>query len=66
MSENIFSQVDEESNILVLFHYIVDHRVDGKDKIQRDALIFKITKIIEGGRLPKTENIIHWKYVSTT
>ena len=42
ISENIFSQVDEEGNIFVLFDEIVDNRVDGKDTIQKDAFIVSI------------------------
>ena len=38
ITENIFPQVDEEGNIFVLFNEIVDHCVDGTEKIQQDEL----------------------------
>ena len=34
VSENLSSQVDEESSIIVLFYEIVDHYVDGIDTMQ--------------------------------
>ena len=39
IAENIFSQVDEEDNIFVLFYKIVDHCVDGTDTMHQDAFI---------------------------
>ena len=36
ISENIFSQPDEEGNRFVLFDDIVDHRVDGTETMQQD------------------------------
>ena len=37
--ENIFLQVDEEVNRLVLFDEIVYHRVDGTDTMKQDDFI---------------------------
>ena len=53
ISENIFSQFDEEGNIFLLFGEIVDHRVDRTETTKKDALIFQILEVREGGRLPK-------------
>ena len=39
ISENIFSQPDEEGNRFMLFDDIVDHRVYGLDTIHQDAFI---------------------------
>ena len=37
--ENIFSKVDEEWNIFVLFDDIVNHRVDGTETMHQDTFI---------------------------
>ena len=39
VSENIFSQVYEEGNILLLFYEIVDHHVDVTDTMYQYALV---------------------------
>ena len=39
ISENIFSQVDEEDNRSVLFDKIVDVRTDGTKVLQQDAFV---------------------------
>ena len=36
ISENLFSRVDEEGNIFVLFYGIVGHRVYGTDTMHQD------------------------------
>ena len=42
ISENLFAQVDKESNIFVMIESIIDTRTDGTQKLQQDA--FVITK----------------------
>ena len=66
ISENIFSQVDEEGNKFVLFDDIVDYLVDWTESMQQDALI--ISK--NGGKRQREttkgqEILIQWKYGST-
>ena len=39
ISDNIFSQVDEEGNKVLLFDEIVDHPVDGKETMHQESLI---------------------------
>ena len=39
IAENLFAQVDEEGNRLVLFDEIVDVRTDGTQVLQQDALV---------------------------
>ena len=39
IAENLFSKVDEEGNIFVIFEDIVDHRVGGTYNIHQDAYI---------------------------
>ena len=67
ISENIFSQVDEEVNILVIFDDIVDHSVYGTETMHQDALI--VSK--NGGNRGRENNkgwkiMIQWKDGSTT
>ena len=38
IAENLFSQVDEEGNRHVIFDAIIDHRVDGSELQQSDAI----------------------------
>ena len=51
--ENIFSQVDEESDIFMLFDEIVDHHVDGTETMYLGALIVSNN---EGKRIMENEN----------
>ena len=62
IAENLFSQVDDEGNRHVLFHAIMDHRVDGKQLQLKDAFV----NSSNGGRrrIPTTkgwEILIQWK-----
>ena len=62
IAENLFSQVDEEGNRHVLFDAIIDHRVDGSELQQKDAIITSAN----GGRRRKRstkgwEILLQWK-----
>ena len=66
ITENLFSQVDEEGNIFVLFYDIVDHSADGKETMHQDVLI--ISKIGGKRKMDTTkcwEILIQWKDGST-
>ena len=63
----MFAQVDDEGNRYVLFDEIIDHRTDGSELQQKDAII---TSNNGGRRRRETtkgwEILIQWKDGSTT
>ena len=67
ISENLFSRVDEEGNIFVLFDDIVYHRVDGTYTMHQEACIVSKNGSNRQRETTKCwEILIQWKDDSTT
>jgi hypothetical protein len=67
IAENMFAQVEDEGNRNVLFEEIIDHRTNGTEVKQQDALLTTCNGKKRRRETTKGwEILIHWKDGSTT
>ena len=67
IAENLFAQVDEEGNRMVLLDEIIDHRTNGKEVMQQDAFV----KTSSGAKRRRQTTVrwelcVQWRDGSTT